>query len=244
MTREKTAHPTSNGRTTKRHGGNDRRIFVMLGAPGAGKGTQAERLSKVLGLPAISSGDLFREALRTDSNLGRQVRQYMERGSLVPDEVALKVIADRLARPDTEAGAILDGFPRTRPQAEALDELLAAQGSSVRGALYIEVDRDELITRLAGRRVCTGPAQHVYHVIWAPPGKEGICDIDGSPLEQRPDDRPETIRARLDKQLPPMYEVVDHYAERGALCAVRGDRPIDEVTQELLHAIEMADKRR
>jgi adenylate kinase len=243
-TREKAAQPSSNGRTAKGSAGSDRRIFVMLGAPGAGKGTQAERLSKALGLPHISSGDLFREALRTDTTLGRQVRQYMERGALVPDEVTLRVIGARLAKPDTDAGAILDGFPRTRPQAEALDEMLAAQGSSVRGALYIEVDRDELITRLAGRRVCTAPAQHVYHVIWAPPKKEGVCDIDGSPLEQRPDDQPETIRARLDKQLAPMFEVVDHYAERGALFAVRGDRPIDEVTQELLHAIAMADKRR
>jgi adenylate kinase len=216
----------------------------MLGAPGAGKGTQAQRLSKALGLPHISSGDLFREALRTDSTLGQQVRQYMERGALVPDEVTMRVIGDRLAKPDTDSGAILDGFPRTRPQAEALDVLLAAKGSSVRSALYIEVDRDELITRLAGRRVCTAPAQHVYHVIWAPPKKEGVCDSDGSPLEQRPDDQPETIRARLDKQLPPMYEVVDHYAERGALCAVRGDRPIDEVTQELLHAIAVAGERR
>ncbi len=241
---EQAAKPSSNGRTAKRSGGDDRRIFVMLGAPGAGKGTQADRLSKALGLPKISSGDLFREALRTDSNLGRQVRQYMERGALVPDEVTLRVIGGRLAKPDTEAGAILDGFPRTRPQAEALDEMLAAEGSSVRGALYIEVAPDELITRLAGRRVCTGPAQHVYHVIWSPPKQEGICEVDGSPLEQRPDDQPETIRARLDKQLPPMYEVVDHYAERGALCAVRGDRPIDEVTQELLHAIAMAGERR
>jgi adenylate kinase len=243
-TRERTAHPSSNGLTAKSSAGADRRIFVMLGAPGAGKGTQADRLSKALGLPKISSGDLFREALRTESSLGRQVRQYMERGALVPDEVTLRVIGDRLAKPDTDVGAILDGFPRTRPQAEALDEMLAAKGSSVRGALYIEVDRDDLITRLAGRRVCTGPAQHVYHIIWNPPKREGICDFDGSPLEQRPDDQPETIRARLDKQLPPMYEVVDHYAERGALCAVRGDRPIDEVTQELLHAIAMADKRR
>jgi adenylate kinase len=243
-TRERLARPSSNGRSAKPARGRDRRIFVMLGAPGAGKGTQADRLSEALGLPKISSGDVFREALRSDSSLGRQVRQYMERGALVPDDVTLRVMGDRLARPDTDSGAILDGFPRTRPQAEALDELLAAKGSTVRDALYIEADKDELIRRLAGRRVCTGPAQHVYHVKWKPPRKEGICDVDGSRLEQRPDDRPETIRARLDKQLPPMYEVVDHYAERGALIAVRGDRPIDEVTQDLLHAIAMTDKPR
>jgi adenylate kinase len=243
-TRARTARPSSNGKAAKRPGRDDRRIFVMLGAPGAGKGTQAIRLSKALGLPTISSGDLFREALRTDSVLGRQVRQYMERGALVPDDVTLRVIGARLAKPDTDAGAILDGFPRTQPQAEALDQSLAADGSRVRGALYVEVDRDELIRRLAGRRVCTGPAHHVYHVDWNPPEKEGICDVDGSQLELRADDRAETVRARLDKQLQPMFEVVDHYAERGGLFAVRGDRPIDEVTQELLHAIAMAGERR
>jgi adenylate kinase len=243
-TRERPARPATNVAVTKGPREDEPRFFVMLGAPGAGKGTQADRLSKALGLPHVSSGDVFREALRTDSSLGRQVRQYMERGALVPDDVTLRVMAERLSRADMRRGAILDGFPRTRPQAEALDELLAASGSAVRGALYIEADREELIHRLAGRRVCTGPAQHVYHVKWNPPKVEGICDIDGSPLEQRPDDLPETIRARLDKQLPPMYEVVDHYAERGALCAVRGDRPIDEVTSDLLHAASVADKSR
>jgi adenylate kinase len=240
-TRERPVRPASGVAVAKVPREDEPRFFVMLGAPGAGKGTQADRLSEALGLPQVSSGDVFREALRSDSGLGRQVRQYMERGALVPDDVTLRVMAERLARPDMRRGAILDGFPRTRPQAEALDELLAANGSSVRGALYIEADRDELIHRLAGRRVCTGPAQHVYHVRWKPPKVEGICDIDGSRLEQRADDRPETIRARLDKQLPPMYEVVDHYAERGALSAVRGDRPIDEVTTELLHATTVAD---
>lgn len=211
-----------------------RRVFVMLGAPGAGKGTQAPRLARALGLPHVSTGDLFRAALREGSQLGDDVRRYVERGTLVPDALTVKVIADRLAQPDARGGAILDGFPRTRRQAEALDALLAAEGALVAGALYIEVDGDELVRRMSGRRVCTGPAQHVYQLTSRPPIVPGVCDIDGSPLDQRPDDRPETIRARLDKQLPPMFEVVDHYADAGVLHAVRGDRSVDEISAELL----------
>jgi adenylate kinase len=164
----------------------------------------------------------------------------MEKGALVPDDVAVRMIKGRLAEPDAAEGAILDGFPRTVPQAEALDRMLAAQGSRVRGALYVEVDRDELARRLSGRRVCTGPDQHVFHIYWKPPTIPGICDLDGSPLEQRADDRPATVHARLETQLPPMFEVVDHYAERGTLYPVRGDRTIKEVTEALLHAVDTA----
>src|SRR5262245_36762922 len=210
-----------------------RRIFVMLGPPGAGKGTQAARLSEELGLPAVSSGDLFRAAVREKTELGEEVRRYTDRGQLVPDAVTIRIVADRLAQPDAAAGVILDGFPRTRPQAEALDRLLAKQGAKVTNALYIEVDAPEVVKRLSGRRVCTGPAQHVYHLDALPPRVPGICDIDGTPLDLRPDDRPETIKARLEKQLPPMFEVVDYYADGGVLCAVRGDRAMDEVTAEL-----------
>jgi adenylate kinase len=216
--------------------------LLLIGAPGAGKGTQAVRLSQHLGLPHVSSGDLFRNALRAGSPLGAEVRRYVERGALVPDDVTVRVIEERLAEPDARNGVILDGFPRTRPQAEALDRVLATQGDRVRGALYVEVDRDELLRRLSGRRVCTGVAQHVYHVVSNPPKTPGICDIDGTPLEQRADDRPETVRSRLDKQLPPMFEVVDYYADRGALIAVRGDQPIDAVTDDLLRAVELAGK--
>jgi adenylate kinase len=212
----------------------------MLGAPGAGKGTQAEILSARLGLPHVSSGDLFRAAVRDGSALGREVKRYLDRGALVPDELTVRVIKARLMQPDAAEGAILDGFPRTVPQAEALDRMLASQGARVMGALYVEVDREELVRRLSGRRVCTDPAQHVYHEEYKPPLVPGICDFDGTPLEQRADDRPETIRARLEKQLPPMYEVVDHYAERGWLCPVRGNQSIDQVTEALIHAVETA----
>jgi adenylate kinase len=220
------------------------RILVMLGAPGAGKGTQAQRLAARLGLPHVSTGDLFRAALRDKTPLGDEVRPYMERGALVPDEVTMHVIAARLAQPDAEVGVILDGFPRTRPQAEALDRLLAQRGRRVSGALYIEVDPDELVRRLSGRRVCTGPAAHVYHLAYRPPAVDDICDVDGTPLEQRRDDQPETVRARLERQLPPMYEVIDHYVETGMLLSVRGDRGIDEVTDELVRVVERAERRR
>lgn len=211
-----------------------RRIFVMLGAPGAGKGTQAPRLAAALQLPHVSTGDLFRTALRDGSQLGEDVRRYVEKGTLVPDVVTVKMVADRLARPDAREGAIVDGFPRTRPQAQALDALLAAEGAVVNGVLYIEVEGEELIRRLSGRRVCSGPGQHIYQMSTRPPAVPGICDIDGTRLELRPDDRPETIRARLAKQLPPMFEVVDHYADKGVLHAVRGDRPVDDIAAELL----------
>lgn len=219
------------------------RILVMLGAPGAGKGTQALRLAERLRLPHVSTGDLFRAAMHDSSPLGDVVRPFIERGALVPDEVTVQVIGTRLGEDDAQAGVILDGFPRTRPQAEALDRYMAERGGRVTAALYIEVDQDELVRRLAGRRVCTGPAAHVYHLDHKAPRTPGVCDIDGTPLEQRRDDQSDTIRARLERQLPPMYEVIDHYVETGILRSVRGDRSIDQVTDELVRVVELGEKR-
>jgi adenylate kinase len=158
----------------------------------------------------------------------------------VPDDVTVAMIADRLSQPDAKKGAILDGFPRTRPQAEALDRMLDKRGGRVAAALYIDVDREELIRRLSGRWLCTKSSDHVYHEVARPPKKQGVCDFDGSPLYQRDDDKPHTIRARLEQQLPPMFEVVDYYADRDVLSTVEGDRQMDEVTDELLHAINAA----
>lgn len=218
-------------------------VIVMVGAPGAGKGTQAQRLAASLGVVTVSTGDLFRTALREGTPLGAEVRRYVEKGTLVPDPVTLRVVEDRLDQPDAARGVVLDGFPRTRHQAEALDAMLARGGSRVSAALYIEVETAELVRRLAGRRVCSGPAQHVYHLDAAPPRTPGVCDIDGTPLVQRHDDEPETIRARLTRQLPPMYEVVDHYQGTGVLHAVQGDRPMDEITDELLRLARRALER-
>lgn len=223
-------------------GGQERRIIVMIGAPGAGKGTQAERLSEILGLPHVSTGKLFRAAVRSDDELGAQVRTYVEAGSLVPDEIAVRVVDSRVHQADAAAGAILDGFPRTRHQAVALDEMLSRAGDIVAAALYVEVSTDNLVDRLAGRRICTLDDQHVYHIVAMPPREEGICDVDGAPLRQRDDDRPETLRKRLERQLAPMYEVVDHYGEGSRLFPVRGDRSADEVTEELLRALATSER--
>lgn len=208
----------------------------MVGAPGAGKGTQASLLAERLGLPHVASGELFRNQIREQTPLGKKASSYIDRGALVPDALTVHMIADRLAEPDAAEGAILDGFPRTRPQAEALDNLLARRGR-VAGALYVDIDRDELMRRLSGRWICSQSEDHSYHATAHPPKVAGKCDIDGAPLYQRDDDRPETVRARLDQQLPPMYEVIDYYADRGVLSAVDGDRPISEVTDALLRAI-------
>lgn len=209
----------------------------MVGAPGAGKGTQAALLSQRLGIPHVASGDLFRTHIRQGTPLGIKARPYIERGALVPDSLTVRMITERLQEPDAAGGAILDGFPRTRPQAETLDAMLARKDGRVVGALYVDVDRDVLLRRLSGRLVCSVSDEHVYHEQDRPPQVPGRCDIDGAELYQREDDRPETIRARLDEQLPPMFEVVDHYADRGVLSTVDGGRSIGDVTEELLRAV-------
>jgi adenylate kinase len=209
----------------------------MVGAPGAGKGTQAALLSDRLGVPHVASGELFRSHIRDGTALGRKVKSYIDRGALAPDSLTVQLIADRLSQPDAREGAILDGFPRTRPQAEALDAMLAGRGGRVAGALYVDVDRDELMHRLAGRWVCSESEDHVYHEVGRPSRVPGVCDIDGAALHQRDDDAPETVRARLDQQLPPMFEVVDHYTDRGVLSTVDGARPVAEVADSLLRAI-------
>jgi adenylate kinase len=211
-------------------------VYIMIGAPGAGKGTQADILSERLALPHIASGELFREAMRDGTALGRELESYVSRGALVPDDLSTRVVLNRLARADAKEGAILDGFPRTRPQAEALDEALDRQGKPIAAAFYVGVSEAELMRRLAGRWVCRA-AGHVYHEVYQPPRVPGICDEDGSELYHRVDDLPATVRARLEQQLPPMYEVVDYYNDRGILTCIDGERSIDEVAEALLSAI-------
>ena len=221
--------------------GGQRRIIVMMGAPGAGKGTQAERLAEDLGLPHVSTGELFRAMLKSDSELGQKVRGYVESGGLVPDEIVVAMVEDRLAEADAVEGVILDGFPRTVAQARALDKMLEQTGTAVSAVPYIEVPQDLLLARLTGRRICTKDDQHVYHVVAMPPSKDGICDVDGAELYQRKDDSEETVRDRLDKQLPPMFEVVDYYAQNKVLFSVRGDQSPEEVTAELLRVVAIKD---
>jgi adenylate kinase len=211
-------------------GRQDRRVtvIVLLGAPGAGKGTQAALLAERLGIPHVATGDLFRAAVRDNSPIGLEARRFMERGQLVPDDITIEMLLDRLARPDAAGGAILDGFPRNRAQAEALDRALADRGSRVDLAVNIEVPSEELVERLSGRWVCR-EAGHVYNEASNPPRQAGICDIDGSPLVQREDDKAETVRARLDLQLASLRDVVEHYAQTGILRTVDGRQSIDEV---------------
>jgi adenylate kinase len=207
-------------------------VIVLLGAPGAGKGTQAIHLAENLGIPHVSTGDLFRAAVRDDSPIGREARLFMERGQLVPDDITIRLLLDRLAQPDAADGAILDGFPRNRAQAEALDAALAERGSRVDLAIDIDVPSEELVQRLSGRFVCEASG-HVYNESTNPPKRPGICDIDGSRLVQREDDKAETIRARLDLQLASLRDVVDHYASTGILRTVDGRRSIDEVAGDI-----------
>jgi adenylate kinase len=213
-----------------------RLILLLIGAVGAGKGTQAELLSRELGVPHLASGDLFRQALREGTPLGEQARGYMERGDLVPDEITIGMFMERLARPEASGGAILDGFPRTVTQAQSLDATLAAQDEHIARAFYIDVPSEELVSRVSGRSVCP-TCGTVYHDISDPPRQAGICDREGSTLTQRDDDRPEVVRARLEKQVPPMLEVVDHYRAADALTVVDGRQPIDEVLRDIRAAI-------
>jgi adenylate kinase len=212
-------------------------VLVLLGAPGAGKGTQAGVLSEKLGIPHVATGDLFRAAVRDATPIGLEARRFMERGQLVPDDITIRMLLDRLDRPDAAKGAILDGFPRNGAQAKALDEALAARGGRVDRAVLIEVPDDELIRRMSGRWVCRD-AGHVYNESTNPPRQPGVCDIDGSPLIQREDDKPDTIRARLDLQLASLREVIDHYASTSVLRKVEGLQSIDAVTEDLLASVD------
>ncbi len=211
-------------------------VVVLLGAPGAGKGTQADILAERLGIPHVATGDLFRTAVRDKSPIGLEARRYMERGQLVPDDITIQMLLDRLTAPDAAQGVILDGFPRNRAQAEALATALAEQGSTVDRTISIDVPTDELVRRLSGRWVCRDSG-HVYNEHTNPPQVPGVCDLDGSPLIQRADDKPETIRARLSQQLASLDEVVDYYDEAGLLRVVDGVQAIDAVTEDLLSAI-------
>ena len=212
------------------------KVLVLLGAPGAGKGTQAPILADRLGLLHLATGDMFRAAVRDATPLGVLAKGYMDRGDLVPDELTIRMLLDRLRQPAAEGGVILDGFPRTVGQARALDAALAAEGVRVESAPYIEVPQGELVRRLSGRWICRANS-HPFHEQLNPPRVAGVCDEDGSDLYQRVDDRADIVQARLDAQLPPFREVVDHYRAAGVLIAVDGTKSIDLVTEELLAAL-------
>lgn len=203
-------------------------VVVLLGAPGAGKGTQAPSLSERLGIPVVATGDLFRAAVRDGTPLGVDAKRFMDAGQLVPDEITVRLFLERLGRPDAAAGVILDGFPRTAVQAAALDLALDGRGEHVSAAVLVDVPEDELIRRMSGRWICRA-AGHPYHDVSSRPDTAGICDVDGSELYQRADDRPDTVRKRMDEQLGALGEVIDHYRSAGTLSTVDGLQGIDDV---------------
>ena len=212
-------------------------FVVMLGAPGAGKGTQARQLSEALALPQISSGDIFRENLKNETPLGLLAKQYMDRGALVPDDVTINMVMERLGRPDCGRGAILDGFPRTLAQADALDRALIDRGSQIGLVPLLEVSDEAVIERLAGRRVCRD-CQAMYHIAFSPPAVEGKCDKCGGELYRRSDDEPDTVRNRLFVYYKQTAPLVGYYFAHDVLVSVDGDRPVDEVQGDLLAAIQ------
>lgn len=211
--------------------------IVLLGPPGAGKGTQAQLISKTLGLPHISSGDIFRENLKHETELGKLAQEYMGRGELVPDDVTIAMIRERLMRTDCAQGALLDGFPRTPAQAKALSEILADWNESIDSVPYITVDPQILIERLSGRWTCP-TCGYIYHEKYNPPQKAGICDKDGSVLYQRDDDKSETVKRRIDVYLEQTLPLITYYRDLGLLAEIDGILPIDAVTENLLAAIE------
>lgn len=213
-----------------------RKYIVLLGPPGAGKGTQAEVLAEKTNLAHISSGDIFRENLKNQTELGKKAQVFMNRGDLVPDDLTISMIKDRLQREDCAKGAILDGFPRTPAQAKALDEMLRELNGKVISVPYISVPAQTLIDRLSGRWTCRAQS-HPYHTIYNPPAKPGICEIDGSELYQRDDDKPETVKRRIDVYTEQTSPLIEYYRNAGTLVEVDGTLPIEQVTEALLKAV-------
>jgi adenylate kinase len=203
--------------------------LILLGPPGAGKGTQAERLHDDFGIPHISTGDILRAQVAEGTELGAQAKRYMDAGELVPDDVIIGMITERLAEDDARDGFLLDGFPRNRPQAEALSEALGGMDRRLTAVLLIEVPDEEVVRRLAGRRVCVKNPSHIYHVDFDPPKHEGVCDQDGSRLIQRDDDKEETIRRRLEVYHSQTEPLIDYYDRAGLLRRFDGRRSPDEV---------------
>ncbi len=211
-------------------------FLVLLGGPGAGKGTQAERLSSTLGIPQVSTGDLFRENLKQETELGKLAKGYMDRGELVPDEVTVEMVRERLSRPDCAGGAILDGFPRTVAQAEALEKLLDDMDTSLTAVPYIKVPEDILLKRLSGRWTCR-KCGAMYHELFNPPQEPGVCDKCGGELYQRPDDTPETQKHRIEVYFEQTAPLIDYYREKGLLVEIDGRPGIQEVQAELVRVI-------
>ena len=210
--------------------------LILLGPPGSGKGTQGERLQEDFRLPYYATGDILRVAVKEGTEVGKQAKEFMDRGDLVPDEVIIGVIAERLQGEEASDGFILDGFPRTVPQAEALDAKMSELRRDITAVLLIDVPEEEVLRRLGGRRTCEENPSHIYHVEFDPPKQEGVCDIDGAKLVVRDDDKPEVIKNRLAQYREKTEPLIGYYEERGILNHVDGKQSPDEV-EERIHGI-------
>jgi len=211
--------------------------LVLLGPPGAGKGTQAERISELYGIPHISTGDIFRDNLRRGTELGLKAKEYMDRGELVPDEVVIGIVRNRLAEPDCDKGFVLDGFPRTVAQADALKEMLASMGKSINHVLNIQVPDQTVVERLTARRTCRSCGA-IYHLKFNPPREEGRCDACGGELYVRDDDREETVRARLEEYRSKTQPLIDYYRAEGLLRDIDGGASMEEVLDSIRKVLE------
>jgi adenylate kinase len=215
--------------------------IVLVGPPGAGKGTQAAFLAKNLSIPHISTGDLFRANISQQTELGKLAKSYMDAGNLVPDEVTIAMAKDRMEQPDAENGFLLDGFPRNVSQAEALDELLETESMQLDAVLDLEVPEDEVVKRIAGRRVCRNESAHVFHVTYKPPAKEGVCDVCGGELYQRDDDSEETVRKRLEVYHTQTEPIIDYYKAQGLVVTISALGKVEDVTTRAMEALKRGE---
>ncbi|WP_018924651.1 adenylate kinase [Salsuginibacillus kocurii] len=206
--------------------------LILMGLPGAGKGTQAEMIVEKYGIPHISTGDMFRAAIKNETELGVKAKSFMDAGELVPDEVTVGIVRERLSQDDCKDGFLLDGFPRTVPQAEALEDIMGTLGKSLDYVINVNVEKEKLMERLTGRRVSPTSGK-TYHVVFNPPKVEGKCDVDGSELIQRDDDKPETVKNRLEVNIEQQQPLIDFYSEKGYLRNIDGEQDIHDVFREI-----------
>ena len=211
--------------------------IILMGLPGAGKGTQASEIVKKFPIPHISTGDMFRKAIKDETDLGKEAKSYMDRGELVPDEVTVGIVKERISEGDAKKGFLLDGFPRTIDQAEALNSIMAELDRSIDAVINIEVPEEELMNRLTGRRICE-KCGTTYHLVFNPPKVEGICDLDGGKLYQREDDNPETVSNRLKVNVKQSKPILEYYDNKGVLKNIDGSKDIEEVTTDVIDILD------
>lgn len=211
--------------------------IILMGLPGAGKGTQASEIVKKFPIPHISTGDMFRKAIKDETDLGKEAKSYMDRGELVPDEVTVGIVKERISEDDAKKGFLLDGFPRTIDQAESLNQIMSELDREIDAVINIEIPEEELMNRLTGRRICE-KCGTTYHLVFNPPKVDGICDIDGGKLYQREDDNPETVSNRLSVNVKQSKPILEYYNNKGVLKNIDGSKDIDEVTNDVIDILD------